>query len=544
MTHARADEQHREIHRLVSEGDLRAATLTCKTLTERHPAFAPGWASASGIALALGNPRKAVEYADRAVSLAPESAPFLILKAQALQTSGSFAEAADVAACAAARCGLDADAHHQLGSYQSRVGAFHEALRCFTRAVELAPKSADYRFNRAAVLRIVGDLNEAEKEYDRVIALKTDEYEAYYNRADLRQQSHEWNHIDELEAVLVKGIRHPRGEVFLRHALAKELEDVGRYPESFAQLSLGTSLRRRHIEYDVECDVATVDWIEAAYPPDRFRVAGPGSSSAEPIFIVGMPRTGTTLVDRVLGQHSEVFSAGELPHFGDAVVARALAENGVQTLPRRKLIDASAQIDFQSLAADYLARTRSSTGRTPHFTDKLPLNYLYCGLIHLAFPNARIVHLTRDPMATCYAVYKTLFKDAYPFSYDLAELARYYAAYRRLMRYWHAVMPGVILDVSYEALVKDFEPEAHRLLNYCDLQCQASCLDFYRNPSPTATASAAQVRRPLYDTSVSLWRRYERELAPLRDALSAAGISDAELGLSPHVRGSAALWNR
>jgi hypothetical protein len=163
------------------------------------------------------------------------------------------------------------------------------------------------------------------------------------------------------------------------------------------------------------------------------------------------------------------------------------------------------------------------------FTDKMPLNYLYCGLIRRALPNAKIVHVARRPMAACYAMYKTLFKDGYPFSYDLGEIGRYYVGYRRLMDHWQATMPAVIYPLSYEALVADQLGETRKLLDFCGLAWEDSCVEFHRNPSPTTTASAAQVRRPLYDSSVSQWRHYAAELAGLSSLLSAAGISTEQL---------------
>lgn len=529
MTRASAAERHQSVERLLRTGDLKGAALACKALTEECPGYAPGWASACRVALALGNAGKALEYIEQALGFAPQHPRFLVLKCVALRAAGAHAEADSIARAAAIHAGSDATAYDELGTFYTGSGAFREALGCFTRAVELAPESANFRFNRAALLRIVGELEEAESEYDRVIALRPYEYEAYYNRSDLRRQSVERNHVAELQWLLERGVTHPRDEVFLRYALAKELEDLGRYSQSFAHLSRGASLRRRYIAYDVEPDISTVEWIERAFPAQRLRTPGPGDPSTEPIFVVGMPRTGTTLIERLLGQHPDVFAAGELPHFANALTAVATAVRNVRRLSRRDLVEASARVDFRSLGAGYIARTRPATGHCAHFVDKLPLNYLYCGLIHLALPNARIVHLVRHPMATCYAVYKTLFKDAYPFSYDVGELARYYAAYRRLMRHWHAALPGVILDVSYEALVANLEAEARRVLSFCGLEWHSTCLDFHRNPSPTATASAAQVRRPLYDSSVGLWERYESELQPLRTALIAAGISENEL---------------
>jgi hypothetical protein len=194
-------------------------------------------------------------------------------------------------------------------------------------------------------------------------------------------------------------------------------------------------------------------------------------------------------------------------------------------LPRRELIARSAELDFAALGSDYLERARHTAAADVRFTDKMPLNYLYCGLIRRSLPNAKIVHVTRRPMAACYAMYKTLFKDGYPFSYDLGEIGRYYVGYRRLMDHWQATIPAVIYPLSYEALVADQVGETRKLLDFCGLEWQDSCVEFHRNPSPTTTASAAQVRRPLYDSSVSQWRHYEAELAELSSLLSAAGIS-------------------
>jgi hypothetical protein len=280
------------------------------------------------------------------------------------------------------------------------------------------------------------------------------------------------------------------------------------------------------LQYDVRYDVDTVDWIIRAFPqaPAEPIRACP---SNEPIFIVGLPRSGTTLVERILGSHSDVFAAGELNHFAAALVSGVLSRTGGRPLPRPELIAGSRELDFAALGADYLERTRPATSHRRRFTDKMPLNYLYCGLIRRALPNARIVHVRRHPMASCYAMFKTLFKDGYPFSYDLNEIAQYYVGYRRLMDHWRQSMPGAIHDISYERLVRDLEGESRRLLSACGLEWQDSCLEFHRNPTATTTASAAQVRRPLYDSSLAQWRHYEQQLEPLRARLLAAGIDAA-----------------
>ncbi len=413
------------------------------------------------------------------------------------------------------------------GSLFSQGNDQIRALAAFDRAVSLAPGNPHFLFNRAAVNRFLGRLAEAEADYDRVIALAPGDYEAYKNRSELRTQSLHANHIDELEALIEKGISNWQGDVQIRYAIAKEYEDIGNYAKSFEHLQEGARKRRKHMHYDVAADVVTVDWIKEAFPAASSAAADDWhdrAASEAPIFIVGLPRSGTTLVDRILGSHPAVFSAGELNHFALCIVDAVRFKSGAARLPRRELVARSADLDFAALGQDYLERAHRAAAPGIRFTDKMPLNYLYCGLIRRALPRAKIVHLTRQPLAACYAMYKTLFKDGYPFSYDLGEIGRYYIAYRRLMDHWQAVMPEGIHTVSYEALVADQVRETRKLLDFCGLDWQDSCVDFHRNSSPATTASAVQVRRPLYDTSVSQWRNYAVQLEQLDSQLRAAGI--------------------
>ena len=215
-----------------------------------------------------------------------------------------------------------------------------------------------------------------------------------------------------------------------------------------------------------------------------------------------------------------------MPHFALALVDAAKRLGGTDRLPRSELVALSAAVDFTSLGRDYLTRVRAQGIDTGTFTDKMPLNYLYCGLIRRALPDARIVHVTRHPMAACYAMYKTLFRDGYPFSYDLEELGGYYIAYRRLMRHWADTLPGVIHELRYEDLVRDLRGETRRLLKFCGLDWQDACVEFHNNRAATTTASASHVRQRLYDTSVSQWQHYSKQLASLERQLRAAGVGD------------------
>lgn len=466
---------------------------------------------------------RALEEVDRALQRDAQDPKFLMQRAQCLMALGRRQDAF-AAAQAAEKCAPgDAALLDAAGSLYSFGNDQPRALAAYERALALAPHSAQFLYNRATVRRYLGQLAGAEQDYDRVIALSSADYEAYKNRTDLRTQTAERNHIAELESLLARPIADWRGEVQVRYALAKEHEDLGNFARSFEHLSRGAAKRHEHLRYDIATDVATVQWIIEAFPAGPSSVAQ-GQCTDAPIFIVGLPRSGTTLVERILDSHSAVFSAGELDAFALGLVDAVRRSTGRVKMSRRELVAESASVDFAALGRDYLQRAYAASDGTGRFVDKMPLNYLYCGLILRALPNARIVHVTRHPMALCYAMFKTLFKDGYPFSYDLDEIGRYYGAYRRLMAHWQATMPGAIYEMSYEALVGDLPGETQRLLAFCGLDWQDGCVQFHQNPAASTTASAVQIRRPIYDTSIDQWRHYARQLAPLRSRLEAAGI--------------------
>ncbi len=477
---------------------------------------------------AAPDPAADLQRFDFLLAREPRNAVAHLKRAQCLLVLGRASEAR-IAAASAERYAPPNDASFwdALGSLWSYAGDQAKALEAYDRAVALAPNHAAFIFNRATVRRFLGDLAGAETDYDRVIALTPADCEAYKNRSDLRTQTPERNHVAELERVLARVSGDWRDAVQLEFALAKELEDLGRYEQSFRHLQSGAFKRRQHLRYEVDTDVATVDWIIEAFPITASQPVS-GAADDAPIFILGLPRSGTTLVERILGSHSQVSSAGELNEFALALVAAVTREGGRAALPRRELVARSAHLDFAALGRDYLARAHRVAAVGPRFIDKMPLNYLYCGLIRRALPNAKIIHLQRHPMAACYAMYKSLFRDGYPFSYDLGEIGRYYVAYRRLMEHWRSSMPGAIHELHYESLVADQEGTTRALLAYCGLEWQDSCVNFHLNSAPTTTASAVQVRRPIYDGSVAQWRHYAAQLAPLAEQLRQAGIGGLE----------------
>ena len=475
--------------------------------------------------------RAALHAIDAALASQAADPQLLMHRAHCLFALGLRREASEATDAVERVAGPHAALWDAIGTLRSHANDQRRALAACDRAVVLAPGNPQVIFNRATVRRFIGDLEGAEGDYDRVIALAPRDYEAYTNRSELRVQTAVRNHVAQLEALIAGNFADWRGEVQIRYALAKEYEDLGEYSKAFDQLRHGAGKRRQNLQYDVARDVATVDWIIKAFPsgpagnaPGGGEHASPGPGEDAPIFIVGLPRSGSTLVERILDSHSSVSSGGELDCLALSIVDAVTQMSGQAPITRQDLVALSATVDFAELGRDYLRRARAAAGAAGRFIDKMPLNYLYCGLIRRALPNAKMVYVARHPMAVGYAMYKTLFKDGYPFSYDLNEIGRYYVAHRRLMEHWRTSMPGAVYELNYEDLVADQRGATRRLLEYCGLDWEEGCMAFHQNPAAATTASAAQVRRPLYGSSVSVWRHYERQLAELKAHITSAGL--------------------
>jgi tetratricopeptide (TPR) repeat protein len=510
------------IVRCIDANDLARGAALCRELNARHPDYAYGWYLASFLARKARRYPEALTTVERALRLSP-TGRYALHRIKCLLEMGQVAAARQAAAELDGRDLGDSLLHGDFGTLLHQMGDQAGALAQYDRALRFDPRHAGHHFNRAAVLRYLGDSAGAEAAFDAAIAINPDEYEAYNGRAQVRTQTRDRNHVEQLRRAIAR-TRGSAGLVQLHYALAKELEDLGDYDEAFASLAAGAGLKRRQMQYSVDTDLQILTRIRETYGPELFDGRIRGDESPDPIFIVGLPRTGTTLVERILASHPAVFSAGELNHFSLALIPLVQKVAGSRRSSRLEFVEASARVDFHGLGQAYMAATRPLRDTRPRFIDKLPFNFLYAGPIHLALPKAKIINVQRHPVDTCFAVFKQLFRDAYPFSYDLDELARYYVGYHRLMQHWNAVMPGVIHTVRYESLVADVKAEARRLLEYCGLAWDDRCLRFHENPEASTTASALQVRRPVYASSIGKWRHFDRQLAPLRRQLEDAGI--------------------
>ncbi len=509
-------------YELLRNGHIREAAGIAAALAAAHEADEHTLVFAAEAALAGGDAQAALERIDRAV-VASGGNPFLMLKkGELLRSMRRRAELVAVAAEVADRAAGNGRLLVQLGTLYQRSNMHAEAIAAFGQARALLGEQPTLLYDMAVSRFFGGDFEQAERDLDAVLAAAPQWARALYLRARLRRQTPERNHVAEIERRLAAGYRRVDDEVAALYALAKELEDLGEYDRSFAALAAGAARKRRTLRYDVTNECAAHRAIRDAYTAAGMAALPAGHDETGAIFIVGMPRSGTTLTERLLVQSGKVASAGEPKDFGN-LLAKA-ADKVRAGEPALTPTRATLKVDFAELGRDYMRRMRQVAGGRRWFVDKLPVNYRYCGAIATALPKARIIHLVRDPMDACYAVFKTLFFNAYDFSYDLDDLAEYYIAYHRTMRHWHEVMPGRILDVRYEDLVTDTGNQTRRIYDWCGLEWRPEVMDAPIEQFAFATASAAQVREPIHDRSVGSAARFGRQLTPLARKLAAAGI--------------------
>lgn len=507
-----------QIDGLIGARRVVDAEKLAQQLIHSSPSFEGGWLQCGRIAQMKGDLQGMLSCAQKVIELKPEFSMGYLMCAEAQMNNAQVDKAIKTLGKLESVAASDALSQQQIGQFYTRMEDHEGAYRVYSRAVELAPNDSQALYNLSTAASSLGKMTEAEELLDKVIAIKPNDYDAYYNRATLRKQTLDNNHIDALEAV-IKGCTDQQGLAQVGYALSKELEDIGEYDRSIAHLITGATARRKGLSYDVQGDVDTMQAIAKVHDAD-FCTDIQSSDEAGPVFILGLPRSGTTLVDRILSSHSAVESLGEV---NDFVMSFMKAAGPAKD--KMDLLEKSKALDFVALGEAYLASTAARGITAPMLIDKTPANFLYIGLIAKALPNAKIIHLKRSPMDSCYAMYKTLFRMGYPFSYDMNDLAEYYAAYAKLMDHWHAVFPGRIHDVTYSDLVADQETQSRSLVAACGLKWEEGCLSFHENSAPSATASAAQVRQPIYSSSVEKWRNYATALAPLQNALEAYGIN-------------------
>lgn len=405
----------------------------------------------------------------------------------------------------------------ELADISYQLNRIDWAREFYQLSIERSPENSQLYYNLAAAEQYLGNLEESLAICELALKVDPDHHEAIFLRSNLFKQSLESNHIEHLQAFIERQSDSSLARVMGCYALAKEYEDCKQYQQSFSWRSKGAALYRKRFQYDVKEDVQFMKRIEEVYCSELFKESQFKKELGEQaIFVIGLPRTGSTLIERIITSHSEVESAGELTHFPN-LITKFIQQSQPQGVNQNfDYVEITKSFDFKQLGKEYLEMSLQNRTTEKRFVDKFPQNALYAGLIHLALPKAKIILVERDPMDVCYAMYKQLFTDIYQFSYDLEELAEYYTAHHYLMNHWKKVLPESLFTIKYEDLIEDYQTNSRRLIEFCGLEWQDQCDDFQSNPQVTATASAAQVRKPLYSSSIGMWKNYQDHLQTVR----------------------------
>ena len=408
-------------------------------------------------------------------------------------------------------------AHIGIGNVLQFLGQNETAIASYRHAVALAPADVMARNKLGDALLASGRMAEASREFERAVELAPRKAGHYWNLANSRRFTVADSHLAAMKRLAQQIDRLDAEEqIDLLFALGKALADVGDQRQSFEYILQGNALMRQRVAYDEPRALGRLERIQATFSADLMaEKASLGDPTDAPIFIVGLPRSGTTLIEQIIASHPSVFGAGELREMAN--LGERLGDPGGTVFP--EVASTMSPGELRRLGGDYLRAVRRRAPDAPRITDKMPGNYALMGLIRLALPNARIIHACRDVRDTALSCFSLLFAVGQVYSYDLAELGRYCRAYLRLMAHWREVLPGGFLEVSYEDVVCDLESQARRIIAYCGLDWDDACLDFHRTARPVHTASAAQVRQPIYRSSVGRWRVHEQYLRPLLDAL-------------------------
>ncbi len=500
------------------EGRFADAERIYRDLLSRDPENVNATRLLGSVAIEMERYRLATRLLRNAVKLAPNFFGAWTDLARALLESEEFDECREALDQAMRLEPTLAYPHMLLGNMLSKAGDYEAAAEAFGAALDLQPNHGGSLAGLGHVLKTIGRQEEAIDRYRAAIRKFPAFGEAWWSLANLKT----FRFSDEEIAVMERHVDDDslidETRVNINYALGKAYEDRGDYSDAFMRYETGATIRRPHESYDpVQTEYLHDQIIETITPELLEQHAQSGDPDPAPIFIVGLPRSGSTLIEQILASHSQVDGTHELPELPRLVGSISRQRLGGKNYPLG-LPDMLPE-QYLELGRRYLESSLRYRGDRPFFTDKMPNNFASVGLIQLIMPNAKIINARRHPLDSCMGTFKQLFYKGQSFSYDLLELGEYYLQYDRLMKYWHELLPGKVLDVQYENMVAFQEDETRRLISHCGLEWEDDCLSFYKTDRAVNTASSEQVRQPIYSKSVNSWRRFEKELQPLIDIL-------------------------
>lgn len=511
----------REGFMALTEGRLQAASECCRKVLDANANLVEGHFLVGLVALEMKDRKTAFSAFSSVTKIDAGHAAAWAQLARIFMADGQVNRADAALVEAAKHNSKDPMVHDLLGSVYSMMGEHGLAQEWFQKATQVSPNHPPFMLNLANNYIYHGKTEKADEIFKKIIAIQPNSPQAHWSLSGATK-AEDQSHVEEMTELLKQKGLHPRAIPFYYYAIAKEWEDLQEWDKAFEAIAKGAQARRATVEFDEAAEITMFDFLHEHYTSDWLNSRGEGYSSNAPIFVLGQPRTGTTLVERIISSHSLVHSAGELQQFGLAI--RRISKHQDPKRFSAKLFAQALQLDPAKVGKMYMHTTLRMQGGKARFVDKLPQNYLHIPLILAALPNARIVHLTRNPMDACFASFKQLFADAYLHSYDQGEMARHHARYRKLMDTWRERFPGRFFDISYEDTARNLETNARALIEYLQLPWEDACLNFHRQDTAVSTASAVQVREPVHTRSIGRWKKYAKQLVVMRETLEQQGL--------------------
>jgi tetratricopeptide (TPR) repeat protein len=498
-------------------GEFGKAENICRDILRKDPTNVNATRLLGNLASELGKPRLAARMLRNAVRLAPDFFGARMDLARALLDIDELDECAEVLNTAIRQHPELPQPHSMLGNLLSKRGFFEDAVKAYEAALEAQPNHAASLAGLGHALKTIGRQEASVGTYRDCIEKFPEFGEAYWALANLKTFRFSDDEIATMEKYVDDESLRDETRVNFNYSLGKAYEDKGDYDAAFRRYDAGNVLRRPHESYDpVQTELVHDQLIETITPDFLAANSGYGNPDDSPIFIVGLPRSGSTLIEQILASHSLVDGTHELPDIPRII--KSINEHRPEGVGYPMAL-AHYGKELASLGQQYLESTRRFRKGAPHFTDKLPNNFASVGLIAAILPNAKVVDARRHPLDSCMGCYKQLFYKGQSFTYDLVELGEYYLEYMRLMAHWDEVLPGTVLHVQYEDMVADQDNQTRRLVEHCGLPWEDQVLRFYETDRAVVTASSEQVRQPIYSKSVNSWRRFETHLEPLIEVL-------------------------